>query len=162
MLLQRDLQLHVNTPSSSDGCSTKGLVAACEQPGTSTPCNQMDATRGTCCLHIVNPCDQMDGTTEGLVVCTQSTLWTRWMLQQVDLQSVHSQPFGLDGCCNGWTCCLHIVNPVQFSWTQQQMDLLVWLDTCIVQMDDAADGLATCTQMLYINVTVMPEEKFLV
>ena len=42
------------------------------------------------------------------------------------------------------------------------MDLLVWLVTYIVQIDTVADGLANCIWMLYFNVTVMPEENFLV
>ena len=80
----------------------------------------------------------------------------------MDLLPVHSQPFGIDGYCNRLSCCLHVVNSVSFSWTQQQMDYLVCLDTCIVQMDVVADGLATCTWTSYFNVTVMPGGKFLV
>ena len=58
------------------------------------------------------------------------------MLQQMDLLFAHSQP-------------------VQFSWTWQQMDLLVWLETtCIVQMDAVADRLVICTWTLYFNVTI--------
>ena len=38
----------------------------------------------------------------------------------------------------------------------------MWLDTCIVQMDAVEDGIAACTWTLYFNVTVMPDEKFLV
>ena len=37
--LQRDLWLHVNTPLGSDGCSTEGLLDACEHPGNTI---QMD------------------------------------------------------------------------------------------------------------------------
>ena len=39
------------------------------------------------------------------------------------------------------------------------MDFLVWLDTCIFQMDAIADECATCIWILYFNITVMPEEK---
>ena len=102
------------------------------------------------------------------------------MLQQRDLLPAHSQPFKQDGYLSRQTCYLHTVNPpldymdaatdgfvactvipVWFSWTQQQIDLFVWMDTCIVQMDAVVVGLATYTWTLYFNVTVMPEEKIL-
>ena len=71
----------------------------------------------------------MDTAKQGLVVWMQSTLWTRWMLQQMDLLPVYSQPcivqldtaadglagvaghlYCSDGCCSRWTCYLHVVN----------------------------------------------------
>ena len=75
------------------------------------------------------------GWVRGSIQLDTESRWTCWISW--------APSFWLDGCCNGWTCCLHIVNPVSFSWTQQEMDLLVWLDiTCTVQLDTAADGLA--------------------
>ena len=58
----------------------------------------------------VNPFDWMDAAAEGLLFAHSQPLWTRWMLQQRDLLFACSQPFGLDGCCNRWTCCLHVVS----------------------------------------------------